>query len=296
MGHKLDNVISLYVDGVMGGNLPAALDRYVAEDMIQHWPDTTDGRGGLAAAYQPLVNRYRRRYVQPLRGFEDGSRVFLQTYQCFGYRDVERVNIDIIETDGADRLVEQWSVCAPLASVTRSGYSPIDGPAHVDDLGATAANRRTVTAYVADVMVAGHTRHVGRYVSATCVDHDPGSPAAPPGYPDGPAALPGCRGGAGDPSGGPGPHTGLAQMVGRGNFVATVSDVVVEGRPLAVGDLWRLDRGMIVEHWSVTEPGPLRRGHGGGRRDVRPTAGASATGPARGRPAGRAARRPTVTG
>ena len=286
MGHKLDNVISLYVDGVMRGNLRTALDRYVAEDMIQHRPGTTDGRAGLAAAYQPLINRYRRRYVQPLRGFEDGNRVFLQTYQCFGYRDVERVNIDIVETDGTDRLVEQWSVSAPLASVSRSGHSPIDGPAHIDDLAATAANRRTITAYVADVMVAGHTRHVGRYVSATCVDHDPQGVGAPPG----------CRGGAGDPSGGTSLHTGLAQLVGRGNFVASVSDVVLDGRPLAVGDLWRLDRGLIVEHWSVMEPGPLRHRQRGGRRDLRPAAGASGTRPASGRPVGRAARRPTITG
>lgn len=259
MGHKLDNVIRLYVDGIMGGNLRAALDRYVADDLIQHHPGTGDGRDGLAAAYQPLIRRYERRYVQPLRGFEDGNRVFLQTYQCFGYRDVERVNIDIIETDDSDRLVEQWSVSAPLASVSATGHSPIDGPAHIEDLAATAANRRTVTAYVEEVVVGGRATHIGRYVSATCVDHEPQT-----------AGRPGCRTTA--PGATPG---GLAQLVGRGNFVATVCDVVVDGRPVAAGDLWRLDGGLIVEHWGGVQAGPLRRARTAGPRPVT-TAGRTA--------------------
>ncbi|HEY1487634.1 MAG TPA: nuclear transport factor 2 family protein [Micromonosporaceae bacterium] len=144
MGPKLYNAVRLYVDGIRDGHLAAALDKYVSADLVQHTPGVPAGRDGLAAMFQPLIDRYERRTVIPLRGFEDGSRVFLHTFACYGYRAVERVTMDIFDTDDDDHIIEHWSVSAPLLAPVPSGASPIDGPRIATDVPATEANTRLV--------------------------------------------------------------------------------------------------------------------------------------------------------
>jgi predicted SnoaL-like aldol condensation-catalyzing enzyme len=147
VGPKLYNAVRLYVDGIRDGHLAAALDKYVAEDLVQHTPGVPAGRDGLAALFQPLVDRYERRTVVPLRGFEHGSRVFLHTFACYGYRAVERVTMDIFDTDADDQIIEHWSVSAPLRGSSGCGASPIDGP-RIADRGATEANLESVRAFL----------------------------------------------------------------------------------------------------------------------------------------------------
>ena len=42
-------------------------------------------------------------------------------------------------------------------------------------------------------------------------------------------------------------------VIGSGNFVATLSAVNLAGTDLAVMDLFRVDKGRIAEHWDVIE-------------------------------------------
>jgi predicted SnoaL-like aldol condensation-catalyzing enzyme len=148
VGPKLYNAVRLYIDGVRDGHLSAALDKYVAENLVQHTPGIPAGRDGLAALFRPLVDRYERRTVVPLRGFEHGSRVFLHTFACYGHRAVERVTMDIFDTDADDQIVAHWSVSAPLLGSAGCGASPIDGP-RIAERGATETNVELVRAFLA---------------------------------------------------------------------------------------------------------------------------------------------------
>jgi predicted SnoaL-like aldol condensation-catalyzing enzyme len=215
VGPKLYNVVRLYVDGIRDGHLAAALDKYVAEDLVQHTPGVADGRDGLAAIFQPLVERHQRRTVVPLRGFEDGSRVFLHSFATFGLRAVELVTIDIFDTDDEDQIVEHWSVSAPLCTPSRSGASPIDGPRIATDLHLTAANKRVVRGFLGGsgpqpMEPARIIEHGHDLVGGTRID----------------------------------------QMIGHGSFVATVG---ARERHF-VADLFRVDGGAVVEHWDAWTP------------------------------------------
>jgi len=48
----------------------------------------------------------------------------------------------------------------------------------------------------------------------------------------------------------------LHQVVGEGNFVLTMAEATQGGAPRAFYDLFRLDDGMIVEHWGIIAPMP----------------------------------------
>jgi len=242
MGHKIHNVISVYVDGVRDGHLFAALDKYVEADLIQHSPGIAGGRDGLFEAYYPLVARYDRRFIQPLRGFEDGRWVFLHTFQSFGYRDVERVNFDIFDTDDDDHIIEHWGVTAPLSPASAAGCSQIDGPMYVENLTATAANKQLIEAYLVDVVIGGHRSRADRYVRPDCIEHAAAVTGAPsadrPGHDQVSATT----------------YVDVAQVVGSGNYVATLSNVMTGAQRRVVGDLYRVECGQIVERWSTSQP------------------------------------------
>jgi predicted SnoaL-like aldol condensation-catalyzing enzyme len=232
MGPKLSNAVSLFIDGVRDGHLTAALDKYVGDHLTQHSPGVLDDRAGLAAEFAPLL-RHGRRVIRPLRGFEDGSRVFLHTVAMYGWRAVEQVRVDIFDTDDDDHLIEHWGVAAPLHNDSRSGYSQVDGPLWAEDLGRTEENKTIVEAYVRECLIDGNQRRLGGFLSDDCyVDHDPDAPDCDVPH-----------------------YMRLSQLVGCGNFVATFCEYDIGDQTGHAGaDLFRIADGRISEHWDVREP------------------------------------------
>jgi predicted SnoaL-like aldol condensation-catalyzing enzyme len=227
MGPKLFNAVRLYIDGVRDGYLQVALDKYVSEDLIQRTPHIPPGRSGLAEHLAPMVDRYDRRIVIPLRGFEDGSSIFLQTLHSYGLRQIEHVSIDIFDTDSDDYIIEHWQVTSPLRAAPGSGHSQIDGPRHITDMDATGSNKTLVRRYVDDVLIGGRLDRIGAYVSTRAyVHHDP------------------ARGDAVR-------YRGVDKLVGAGNFVGMTGRCEAGGHPYAVAHLFRIDAGRIVEQWDT---------------------------------------------
>jgi len=239
LGPKLYNVVRLYKDGVEDGHLEAALDKYVTTDLVQHTPGLAGGRDGLAAALGPLLTRYRDRRVHPLRGFEDGSRVVLHSYQSYGGRQLERVVVDVFDTDDADQLTEHWSAAVPLCP-SRSGYSQLDGPTAAGDPARTTAAKRLVRSYVQRCLLAGRPELSAGYLHPTdFAQHDPDVPGGAAGlrwYLDQPGARRLVR---------------LDQVLGCGDLVATTGRYAdPTGRYLGC-DLYRVRDGRILDAWSA---------------------------------------------
>ena len=51
-------------------------------------------------------------------------------------------------------------------------------------------------------------------------------------------------------------YSTVHQVIGEGNFVLTMSEGAFGGQPQAFYDLFRLDDGLIVEHWDIIVPMP----------------------------------------
>ncbi len=244
MGNKIDNVISLYLDGVRDGHVLPAAEKYLTETFTEHseHPGQTPGRGSFVDLYEPLVARYHSRAVWPLRGFEDGSRVFLHSYQTFG-ADVAWVSMDVFDTDADDQITGRWSVRLPLAHRSRSGRSQIDGAHYVDDRHRTKANKRVVTGYLTEVLAGAAWPRLDTYVDTfQYAEHDPevGDGAGLVRHLERCAAT-------GEPIRYQDPEV----VVGCGNFVATVSAASRGRARYRAFDVFRLDSGRIVEHWSA---------------------------------------------
>jgi predicted SnoaL-like aldol condensation-catalyzing enzyme len=241
MGRKLDNVVSLYLDGVVDGHVLPAADKYLAEDFVDHTAGTEPGRQGFLDRYEPLVSRYRDRAVWPLRGFEDGSKVFLHTYQTYGRGQLSMVGMDVFDTDPDDCLTARWSITVPLVSPTRSGRSQIDGPTFGEPDG-TVEHKRRVRSYVRDVLVEGRWDRMDGYLDRDYAEHSPYTA-------DGPAGLARRLVELGDAW----CYRTMTLLVGRGNYVATLGEATLLDEAYRVFDLYRLVDGRIVERWDAVD-------------------------------------------
>jgi predicted SnoaL-like aldol condensation-catalyzing enzyme len=234
MGRKLDNVVSLYLDGVRDRNLGAAIDKYVAADFVRH---TTTGPADTECFYQdmddidavePWLSRSPYREVWPIRGFEDGENVFLHCFHSYGRGMVERVSMDVFRTNTDDMIIEQWNVTTPLVRMS-SGHSQIDGAAHPHDVAETVANKRTVRIYLNELRQ-GRSQRANRCVSdSRYIEHTPVVTHVAAGF------------GAADMR--------VHLMVSHGDFVATASTGSLGASDAIAIDLFRLVGGRIVEHW-----------------------------------------------
>ncbi len=242
MGRKLDNVISLYLDGVRDGHVLPATDKFLTEGFVDHSSPRAPGRDGWVNLYEPLVARYDDRAVWPLRGFEDGTKVLLHSFQTFG-PELKWVSIDIFDTDDEDQIVARWSARVPLASWSRSGRGQIDGPHFVDDRDCTEANTRLVGAYVAEVLINEEWDRFGHYADVDLyAEHDPevSDGAGPVRY------LSDCAG-----AGRPVRFHRLQELLGCGNFVATLCTMTRGLTPYHAFDIYRVSHNRIVEHWNA---------------------------------------------
>jgi predicted SnoaL-like aldol condensation-catalyzing enzyme len=236
MGRKLDNVVRFLDTTINGGRLAEALAMYTAI------PSGGDAavllrrlRDRLVTGYRPLIDRYDRRFVRPMRGFEDGSRVVVHSFQTFGYRAIERVVFDVFDTDRSDRITGHTSVTTPLVTTT-TGLSQIDGPWLLDDLSATEANKRVIRSYLtvdpddrwprATLLSTDYADHTVRLTH----DHDADGRASRLGQPD---------------------------ILGCGNFVAALSTSATSTGIALTCDLYRLAAGRIAERWGVVAAEPV---------------------------------------
>ena len=56
----------------------------------------------------------------------------------------------------------------------------------------------------------------------------------------------------------------IHRVLGEGNFVLVVSEGKFAGKPNAFFDLFRIDQGLVVEHWDVLQEVPEKMAHNNG--------------------------------
>ena len=249
MSPKTDNAKALYTEGIQQGNARAAVEAYTGARYTQHSTGVGDGVDGFVAFFGPFLERNPIRDIRILRAIEDGQFVFLHASQNLNNGESRWITMDMFDTDEQDRIVEHWDVISEWAQDTASGHSQIDGPTEVDDPDQTQANKAVVAAFVEEVLVLGHTDEVANYVSGrSFTQHSPH-------IPDGIDALIADleqRRSAGQPT----IYKYVYKILGQGNFVVSYCLAQHGDEDVAVFDLFRLENGLIVEHWDATEPLP----------------------------------------
>ncbi|MEM7001247.1 MAG: hypothetical protein AAF529_10700 [Pseudomonadota bacterium] len=235
---KLENAKNLYLEGIRDGQPRAAIGKYAGARYTQHSTGVPDGQAGFIEFFDAFLERNPLRDIRILRGFVDGDFVFLHVYQNVGTADAraEWITADIFETDAQDRMIEHWDIIQAYPQPAAGEPSMIDGPTTPVDLHLTAANKQLVDELFAKVLLGGDGTLFEQYVDVgTCVEHAGSSPSL---LLQADAAN---------------RYVKLHRLIGQGNFVATLTETLVDDKPGAHMDLFRIADNKIVEHWDVRE-------------------------------------------
>ena len=206
---------------------------------IQHNLDVADGLEGFGAVVAKAPPGGFKAEV--IRACEDGDHVFTHTvYDFFG----PKIGFDVFRfEDGL--IVEHWDNLIDVQPANPSGRTQTDGPTEIVDVDKTGANKTHVRAFVADVLRDGKADKLTEYLNADkYLQHNPASADGLDGLG---AALTYFA------------ENGLLleyhkihKVLGEGNFVLTMSEGKFgKGEHTAFYDLFRLEDGLIVEHWDV---------------------------------------------
>ena len=225
---------------------------HVAEGYIQHNPQAADGREGLLGFVGFLETLDPPVAINPVRVFGDETFVVIhQEAEFFG----PKVIIDVFRFEDG-KVAEHWDSIQETVTETASGRSMTDGATEVADLDKTEANKALVTGLVTDVLMGGKIEKIDNYIAPGYMQHNPFVPDTRDG-------LKGFIAYLGENEI-PFWYSDLHLVVAEGNFVFTQAEGIYDGTPTAFYDIWRVEDGMIVEHWDAVQAIPVELAHENG--------------------------------
>ena len=229
----------------------------LAEDYIQHNPDVPTGAAAVLGFLPTLKEMGLSADVHRIIG--DGDLVALHsTYhnaQAFGGDTL--VAFDVFRVENG-KIAEHWDNLTPVTPANPSGRTQVDGPTEVTDLNQTEANKDKVRSFVEDVLIGGGFDKLTDYISTeTYLQHNSQIGDGLDGLGAALAAM--------AEQGITMQYDTLHKVIGEGNFVLTLSEGQMAGAHSAFYDLFRLEEGLIVEHWDVIQPIPSEMAHDNGK-------------------------------
>lgn len=212
---------------------------------IQHNLGVKDGLAGFGEIMSKLPKGSAKAKVA--RVFQDGEYVFSHTkYNFFG----PKIGFDIFRYENG-KIVEHWDNLQPIVEKTASGRTQIDGPTQVTDLDKTEENKALVKNLLYDVFFGKNPAKIAEYISPK--QYDQHNPYVKDGLNELGAALKAMA-----EAGTPMVYEKNHFILGEGNFVLMVSEGQFLGKHVSFYDLFRIENGLIVEHWDTVQEIPVK--------------------------------------
>ena len=241
MGPGLENVRGIYLEGIAGGNAREAVLKYTGHRYTQHSTGVGDGAEGFLEFFEPFVERNPIRDIEVVRIFEDGRWVFCHAYQSLNDGAAQWVTMDMFYTDQNGLILEHWDTIAPYLASTASGEDMVRGKTEVDTAANGDVNKELVLEYTKQVRQPDDLSKLSRFVSENLTQHAPNIGAGRSGL---------ARWLRSEDAGS---YEMLFRIIGQGDFVVTYGKRHRRGKDVAVFDLYRVEQGLIVEHWMNEE-------------------------------------------
>lgn len=211
---------------------------------IQHNLDVADGLAGFGEVLQHAPKGgFKARVV---RAFADGNYAVTHTeYDFFG----PKVGFDVFRFEDG-KIVEHWDNLSIITPPNPSGRTQLDGTAEVTDLEKTDANKALVKQFVNEVLKDGKTDNITTFINpnkylqhnSAVADGLDGLGAALKYFADNGLVM---------------QYDTVHKILGQGNFVLSISEGKFgKGEHVAFYDLFRIEKGQIVEHWDVIQAIP----------------------------------------
>ena len=228
----------------------SAINQLVREDYRQHTPGISDGRKGLEQLISRISNKeIPAPQIRNARIFEDGDIVVLHHEVYWPNR---KAMIEIFRfRDGL--ASEHWSGIMDHPEKTANGHTMLDGVTEISDKTNTQKNKAIVRSFVETVLIKGEFDKVPDFYHPDIIQHNPFIPDTIEGLVNGIKEL--------QSQGVTIQLEKIRHIFGEGNFVLTVSEGKLSGKPTAFFDLFRVENGKVAEHWDVLQEIPEKQAH-----------------------------------
>lgn len=238
-------VMEALQEALVKGN-PDAVPQYWNEDYIQHNPGFANGLEAQKNLVQYLAGSgsFEAEYVRVLA---DDDIVAVHA-RYLGFGPTATIGFDVFRVENG-LIVEHWDNLIQEQPLNPSGRSQIDGATEITDLEQTDANKAKVEEFLTKSMIEHADIDITQYISPeTYIQHNPAVGDGLDGF--GAAMAEMAKQGKAMA------YSQVHKVIGEGNFVLTMSEGAIGSDPMAFYDLFRLEDGLIVEHWDVIAPMP----------------------------------------
>ena len=221
------------------------INSLVMESYIQHTPGIPDGQKGLVGLITKIKNKeIPAPKITNVRKFEDGEFVVLHHDVNWPTR---KAMFEIFRFDQG-LAAEHWSGIMDHPATTVNGHSMVDGFTEVLDKANTKKNKEFVKEFVETVLIKGQFEKLPDYYHTDIIQHNPFLDNTIPGLVNGIKDL--------QKKGFTIEIEKIVKVLGEGNFVLVCSEGKFAGKPTAFFDLFRTERGKVIEHWDVLQELP----------------------------------------
>ena len=100
------NAIEFYRIAYLG-NPKLAIEKYVAEEYIQHNPDVANGTHGFIEYFERMHREYPQKSIEFVRCIAEDNLVALHTHQVWPGNE-EYVTMDFLRFDDYGKICEHW--------------------------------------------------------------------------------------------------------------------------------------------------------------------------------------------
>ncbi|WP_417414427.1 nuclear transport factor 2 family protein [Hoeflea sp.] len=223
-----------------------AVDRYFAADIIQHNPMFANGIEAQKGVVGFLAGsgNFNAEYIRVIA--DDDIVAVHARYEGFGPKPV--IGFDVFRVENG-KIAEHWDNLIDEQPLNPSGRSQIDGATEITDHDLTEANKATVEDFLTRVLIKHEQVDFTQYINPTnYLQHNPQVADGLEGFGAFMAEM-AQQGISMD-------YTEIHKVIGEGNFVLTLSEGTLGADATVFYDLFRLEDGLIVEHWDVIGPMP----------------------------------------
>ncbi|QIZ78158.1 hypothetical protein [Ferrimonas lipolytica] len=217
----------------------AAIKHINRRQFIQHNPAIEDGLVGFGTTWHMLPADTTKASVT--RVIQDDD--FVITHGEYNYLG-PKVGFEVFRFEEG-KAVEHWDNFQKRQGNNASGRSQTDGIAAITDLDKTDANKALVSDFVTTVLIGRDVDNINQFIGTAAADYLQHNPSMADGAV---AVIAAVTADGTAPS-----YQTNHKILGEGNFVLAISEGSFNSKPVAIYDLFRLDNGMIVEHWDTVE-------------------------------------------
>ncbi len=240
-----DFVLNALDATLLSGNVDA-VEQYFAPDYIQHNPNFANGieaQKGLVG-FLSGAEGFSADYVRVIA--DDDMVAIHARYEGFG--PTATIGFDVFRVENG-LIVEHWDNLTPETPPNPSGRTQTDGATDITDLDKTDANKAKVVEFITKSLIEQAEVNITDYISpVTYLQHNSQVADGLEGFGAFMASI--------AEQGITMEYSKVHHAIGEGNFVLTMSEGTFGGEATSFYDLFRLEDGLIVEHWDVIEPMP----------------------------------------